>query len=136
MKKGFTLVELLGVIMILGIILTITIYSVNSILNDSESSLSDVQKSTLEESAKIYYLKEGIDNESNGSYSGTVCVSVDYLANYGYLDKNTIYDPETTDEITGYVKITNEVKAGKYTDNYVYEYQSNESECSVTVSNE
>ena len=124
MKKGFTLVELLAVILVLGIILTITIYSVNSILNDSEESLSEVQENTIIESAKVYYLKEGINLESDPDYDETVCVSVNYLATNGYLDKQEVYDPENYNKIGGYVKITNEYDGSQYTDVYSYEYVS------------
>lgn len=47
MKRGFTLIELIGVIVILGI-LTLIIYPiVNSVFNESRNNLSESQKESL-----------------------------------------------------------------------------------------
>ena len=114
MKKGFTLVELLAVLVILGIILTITYYSVNSLLNNSEDSLSDTQEAAIIEAAKIYYLEEGMDLESG---LNKVCVSVSYLINKGYIDRSEIKDPSSKNPINGYVIIEND------NDKYTYKLE-------------
>ena len=109
-KKGFTLVELLAVIVILGIIATITIFSVSDILTDSKNSLSQTQIKKVEESAKVYYLKEGMSNNDN-------CVSISELISKGYIESKEVKDPKTKEEINGYVKITYE------SNHYIYKYQ-------------
>ena len=99
MKRGFTLVELLAVLLILGVILTITYYSVNAIIESSRTSLSDTQKSAIEESAKVYYLEEGMNNNAT-------CVTIEYLLSEGYIEKSKVVDPEDNQEMKGYVTIT------------------------------
>ena len=110
MKKGFTLVELLAVIVILGVISLITVVSVNSLLSDSKSSLSKVQKHNIEEAAKTYYLKEGMDENA-------VCISVGDLISKGYVDAKEVKDPKTKQTLIGSVSIS-------YSENqYIYEYK-------------
>lgn len=114
-KNGFTLIELLAVIVILAIIAIITTVTVSSILKDAKNSLSDRQKSNIENAAEAYYLKEGM------SINDT-CVSVEELIEKGYIEGNSIKDPKDRKEMTGYVKIT-------YVSNqYSYQYQENSCE--------
>lgn len=111
-NKGFTLVELLGVLIVLSIIMTILIVSVNGILSDSENKLSDVQKKKIEEAAEVYYLDRGMNENAT-------CVNISYLISQGYLNGNEIIDPETKENLTGSVSIT-------YVSNhYNYQYQTN-----------
>ena len=114
-KEGFTLIELLAVIVILAIIALITTYTVNSIIENARKSLSDTQKENIEEAAKTYYLKEGMNTNDT-------CVSVDELIEKGYIEKSEVLDPKDKEKMTGYVKIT-------YASNqYSYEYQENSCE--------
>ena len=52
-KKGFTLVELLGVIVILGIIGLIVTPLVLGTINDSEENVNEMQVETIKRAAKI-----------------------------------------------------------------------------------
>lgn len=114
-KKGFTLIELLAVITILAIIALITTYTVNSIMKDAKTSLSESQKHNIEEAAKTYYLKEGMNINDT-------CVSVDELIEKGYIEKSEVLDPKDKEKMTGSVKII-------YVSNqYSYEYQKNSCE--------
>ena len=114
MKKGFTLVELLAVIVILGVIALITVVSVNNILSDSKDSLSATQKHNVEEAAKAYYLKEGMDEEDT-------CISISELISKGYIEAKEVKDPKTKENLEGYVKIT--VPSTSEFNQYTYEYQ-------------
>lgn len=118
-KKGFTLVELLAVIVILSIIALITIVSVNSVIKDSKDNLSETQKKNIEKAAEAYYLKEGMD-------SNVSCVSVSDLISKGYLDEN-IKDPKDSEDMTGSVKIT------FVSNQYLYEYQTGSCESLIAV---
>ena len=110
MKKGFTLVELLAVIVILAVLALITTVAVNDILSDSKDTLSDTQKHNIEESAETYYIKEGMNADAT-------CISISDLISKGYIDAKEVKDPKTKETLTGSVKIT-------YASNqYTYEYQ-------------
>ncbi len=65
MKKGFTLVELLAVLIILGIILAIIIPVVNNVLNDSKKSAYDKQVDTLLDQALRYSTENKLGYENN-----------------------------------------------------------------------
>ena len=56
-KRGFTLVELLAVIVILAVILALTFPSVTAILNKSKKTLSDVQVTKILNASYDYTLK-------------------------------------------------------------------------------
>jgi len=114
--KGFTLVELLAVIVILGVILTITIVSYNKTVKKTEFQLTKIQIDKIEDAAEVYYLKEGINNQIEETEH---CVELSYLINYGYLDNNTIIDAYEKKEMNGSVIIT-------YKNNsYIYKYNEN-----------
>ncbi|MBR3362597.1 MAG: prepilin-type N-terminal cleavage/methylation domain-containing protein [Bacilli bacterium] len=56
-KKGFTLVELLATIVILGLIVTIVYPVVISTINSSRQKARDSQIKIIEKGAKMYYLE-------------------------------------------------------------------------------
>jgi len=57
--KGFTLVELLIVIVILGILATVTVFAVRGITNQGQTSACDADKKTLEVAAEAYMAQYG-----------------------------------------------------------------------------
>ena len=125
MKKGFTLVELLGVIVILGLIAMIAIPTINTALNSSRQKAYDEQIDTIEKTARTYMSKNSLKLPSQTA--GSKCyVSVDTLQKVGLLSsddiknpkykKNSTNDEENFEDFNGYVIIT-------FTNNrYKYEY--------------
>lgn len=125
MKKGFTLVELLGVIVILGLIAMIAIPTINSALNSSRQKAYEQQINTIEDTARTYMSKNSLKLPSQ--LEGSACyVSVATMQKAGLLDSDDIENPkykkDSTDEeenfenFNGYVIIT-------FTGNkYKYEY--------------
>lgn len=89
-KKGFTLAELLAVIVVLAIIISIGMMSALGIMNKSTSKIDSVAEKTLEDVAKTCY----IDNE--GTQRQNKCKNSNDLIEMGYFedDKNSCKDVE------------------------------------------
>ena len=97
MKKGFTLLELLIVVVLIAIILTIVVPSTIKILDSSIERTMEIQ-----ESAKVFledYCKTPIDKNKTCPLTRTMSndiiyyngeISLDTLVNNDYIDKVTI----------------------------------------------
>jgi prepilin-type N-terminal cleavage/methylation domain-containing protein len=57
--KGFTLVELLIVIVILGILATVTVFAVQGITQRSQDNACDVEQRALATAVEAYYVDSG-----------------------------------------------------------------------------
>lgn len=90
-KKGFTLVELLATILVLGVVLSITIYVVYSSLARTKNGTYEVTIKNIERSASAYLQENSdrlffvTDSLKTLEYQ---CVTVQNLIDYGYLDGN------------------------------------------------
>jgi general secretion pathway protein G len=60
--KGFTLVELLIVIVILGILATITVFAVRGITDQGQKSACQADQKTLQTAVEAYYAQFGNSN--------------------------------------------------------------------------
>ena len=88
-KRGFTLIEMLGCIALLGIVLCLGLYVSKENLSTSLLRLRKVSDNEVYESARNYVVEKNVSfNES-----GYACVKVSELVEYGYLaqmnDKKT-----------------------------------------------
>ena len=106
---------MLALKIVLGIILSITIISVNNVLSNSKDTLSDTQKNNVEKAAQAYYIEEGMNENKT-------CVNISDLINKGYIESKKVIDPKTRENLPGSVKINSE------NNQYSYEYQSIECE--------
>ena len=59
--KGFTLVELLIVIVILGILATVTVFAVRGITDTGQANACDVELRTVETAIEAFYAQTGSD---------------------------------------------------------------------------
>lgn len=66
--KGFTLVELLIVIVILGILSTVTVFAVRGITNKGQSSACSADKATLATAVESYFSQYGSTTIATGLY--------------------------------------------------------------------
>ena len=94
-KKGFTLVELLAVIVVITLISSVGIITYLKTINNSKSKATLLAINNVKEAAYLYS-KEGTDEiewvnsyDENGKESGKyACVSVQQLINKGYFKDN------------------------------------------------
>ena len=120
MKKGFTLIEIISVIVILGIIGLIAIPVSNKIINNSKEKILTEQISRIVSACKSYVADSDEDLLPDEVEGSTKTVSIDVLRNNGYLNSKDLINPKTGNILTGSITIT-------YTDNeYVYDYQVEE----------
>ena len=99
-KIGFTLVELLGVIVVLGIVVSITIITITSVMNNSKKKTYVLTENNILTTA-LTYAKENNnkfynDSSNNREYQ---CITIQELIELGYLRKDVaeskILDGET-----------------------------------------
>ncbi len=125
MKKGFTLVELLGVIVILGLIAMIAIPTINSALNDSRQRAYDEQVDTIEDTARTYMSKNSLKLPSQTEGS-SCCLSVDMMQKEGLLTSDDIENPKyregSTEEEENFKNFNGSVIITFTNNKYSYEY--------------
>ena len=125
MKKGFTLVELVVVIVILSLIALIVYPSINSVIRSSREKAYNDQVAIIIKAAKQW----GIDNpdllpDYNGEDNSKVYVSLSDLTKY--LGEDSVTDPRNKKKIlAGVVEIS--YSSGQY----VYRYTEKESKDSL-----
>ena len=93
-KKGFTLVELLAVVVILILVLTLAVLSTHGLLLKGESTGFDVIVNSLQDSAREAYSNCVVNPNSDfcrihpiPSYDESDTVTLGELIDYGYSDK-------------------------------------------------
>ena len=86
-KKGFTLVELLAVIVVLAILVLLAMPRVTSMMEKARQNSFTVEANEIQKVAQTVYndhLLSGTDDAKNG----VACYTVDELIDGGYLDKD------------------------------------------------
>ncbi|MBS7020428.1 MAG: type II secretion system protein [Firmicutes bacterium] len=114
MKKGFTLVELLATITILGIIALLIVPTVTNVINEFKSDAQKNQEETIVSAAKSWATDNRLQLPEVGETP--LCVTVSTLKK-GYLDKD-LKDPKTQEPIKDNACV--EIK--KVKKNYTYTY--------------
>lgn len=97
MKKGFTLVEIIGVIIILGLVAILIIPNVTDIIKDTNNLANDNQIATIKEAADLYSI-----NNDLGKYPEEKIITFDTLISSGFLKNDDIL--KDGERITGCVK--------------------------------
>ena len=105
MNRGFTLVEVLAVLIVLSALMLVISIVVKPVVDTSKENLSDVQIKNIESAAKAYYIKEGMDEDSIDLDEVRSCVDVKELIDLGYIDKDEVTDPEKNTEVDGGVRL-------------------------------
>lgn len=113
MKRGFTLIELMAVIVVLGIIATISVISVDKVIKENKEETYKAQIATIEDAARTWgvkHIKELPDNEGEA-----ISVPLLYLKNEGIISKD-LKNPKTNKPFNDdlYVNISYEGGIYKY----------------------
>lgn len=103
MKRGFTLVELLAVITLLGLLSLIVVPVVEKLIKDSEEQLYQTQINNIELGAKSWASKNVFNLPESGYIDKTICE----LERDGFLEMD-IKNPKTDERFykDSYVRIT------------------------------
>ena len=118
-RNGFTLVELLAVIVILAIVLIIAVPGVLSIINKTKNSAYDRQLDMIKEATRTYVTTSpNIDWRNNQTV-----VNLSDLQGQGILDQK-VFDPKTKKEIKGLAVIVTK-KDNRMNYEIVYTDESN-----------
>ena len=86
-KKGFTLVELLAVIVILAVVMLIAVTAVGPMMTKSRKSALGVEGVGAVDAAKAAFQAEQLNSESGITPTSTVCFPIKYLCDEGYFEK-------------------------------------------------
>lgn len=116
MKKGFTLVELIAVIVILATVALIVFPNINAVILSSKQTLHDNQIIDIQKSSEKW-ATDHIDLLDE-TYANIIYVSLDSIKGTGYLEKEEIVDPLTKENMNGCVQIKYDIKTKKYNHSY------------------
>ena len=88
MKKGFTLIEVLGVIILLGLLALVVFPSVVNQMKKIDSNVNESTKKTIYMAADEYIADNKSKYQDNFDYNSYIVVGLDTLVNNGYLTNN------------------------------------------------
>lgn len=126
--KGFTLVELLAVVIILALLALLTSTSVTKIVKNSKKELSDTQIKLIESAAKTW----GADNLNILPPAGECSyLTLRDLKEYGLIDSKVI-DSNTNKELSDNLKIKITTTTNSY-GNSITNYEVNPSNVSTCL---
>ena len=101
-NKGFTLVELLAVIVILVVISSIAIPTISSSLDRSKGKQTDAKKKLLISAAELYVT----DHRNSIPTTANCYITTTQLKNEGYIDSDATLD-SSNNTITGCIHYDN-----------------------------
>ncbi len=130
-KNAFTLVELLGTIILLSIIALIALPALISSLNASQSEIEDSYKSIAITAARNY-VNDHIDEFPKALESDTEekeypngNLEIQMLLDEGYITDTSINEEKTCEMMNDYIKVTSDYR--KY--NFTYQQQGDDGIC-------
>ena len=90
-KKGFTLVELLAVIVILAVVMLVGITSIGPLMANSRKSALRSDGLDLMNAAKTAYQAEALKSSPAFTATSTVCMPLEWLKKEGYTENKQNY---------------------------------------------
>ena len=88
-RKGYTLIELLAVVVVIGLVIGLSTYGVITAYNNSKGKATIISESSIKKSASVFSEEKANDSDrwidiSSGKY---FCTTIEELMNKGLLDK-------------------------------------------------
>ena len=103
MKDGFTLIEILAIIILLSVLALVTYPIINGVINDSRKDLYDKQIDELERHTRTW-ISENVESlELVDGYSRNV--TFEELKNSGYIQESSVINPKTNEPLSGCMTI-------------------------------
>lgn len=125
-KKGFTLIEVLAVVVILGLLVAIISPTVKNLLGDSEDVLSKEQIDMVINATKKYMVEHSELLPDEGS---VISYNLSELVEDGAIDNDKIVDPKSREKLEGCVVISYNTDFSQYE----YIYTEDSSNCMVST---
>lgn len=124
-KKGFSLVELMAVMIILGILATITTPIVINIVSDTEKELSSEQTKIVIDAARNWGIKNITVTKSDDNYVVSKnFVTIKELQDSGDLEKRSLRNLNLNDS-----QLNSAGVCISYDNQYIYRFVYNVEEC-------
>ena len=87
-NKGFTIMELLAVLVVISVIFSIVAFFVKGTAASTMTQIDEISNNLIFSAAREYVLEENVGFNSEGY----VCVTVQELIEYGYVNKGNNSD--------------------------------------------
>ena len=115
-KKGFTLVELLAVIVILAVVMLIAVTAVGPLMAKARKNALGTEGIGMVNAAKTAYQAEQLSGKIKSTE--TVCFTLNWLCNMNYFEKGCSANGVMQDSYTGSVLVSHDSTTGKNTYTY------------------
>ena len=90
-RKGYTLIELLAVILIIGLVLGFSTYGIINAINSSKEKAAALSENSIKEAAETYATEKNDDSsywlDITDKENKYFCITIEELMNKGLLDK-------------------------------------------------
>ena len=107
-RKGYTLIELLAVILIISLIITLSIFGIIKAINSSKEKAATLSEKSIKEAAETYATEKNDDSsywlDITDKENKYFCITIEELMNKGLLDKKANIESKDFD-IHSYVLV-------------------------------
>ncbi|MBR3199130.1 MAG: type II secretion system protein [Bacilli bacterium] len=127
-NKGFTLVEVVAVVLILGLLATITSPIIIKFINTAKNSACDKQKEMILNAAERYVNDNASTFSLNDEMCGGTGITIQLLQSEGYLNSENLKNPKTKKLLDPQICITiqEDIVGGVEYNQYKYSIDGND----------